>query len=361
MIFGMPVEQLLALSRAAKKQSGKSVISQIIDIIRLRASKGRITAEYYYNYRLFDPEFTWIQKTKYVGPWAKSRIYRMQDSETAKIFSDKALSYRFFHEKGWPHPKVLAITNAANPVAGAITLNDERELEAWLGNKENYPFFCKPAVSYLGYGAKLIDRPENGNLVLGNGETISIADFVSQHSAPNGPVMLFQELIRPHPALRKVIGNRVATARIVVLNKSQEPRILAAGLRIPSGKSMTDNFQSGKSGNMIAFVDLESGRLRKVLSGLGVNWHEVSVHPDTAEPIVDFHIPDWKVAIDLVLTASRAIPGLKMHGWDVAFSDRGPLLVETNPRGDLNIAQLAPGRGLLADADFLALYPNDKF
>ncbi len=361
MILGLSTGQFLEYARSAKQQSGTSIISQMIDVARLRMSDGGVTADYYYNYRLFEPKFTWHEKKSYVGPWAKTRIYRIQDQETARIFSDKFLSYRHFHEKGWPYPNVLAATHVENGFADIEPLNSEGALRNWLNDESHYPFFCKPSVSYLGYGSMLIVRAENGQLILGNGSTVSIDSFVSKHGSNNSPTMLFQELIRPHPALEQVIGNRVATARIVVLNGTSQPKILAAGLRIPSGNSMTDNFQSGKSGNMIAFIDLETGRIRKVLNGLGIKWSEASTHPDTGQPLKDLQIPNWSDAVELVLKASRDIAGLKLHGWDVAFSDKGPLLVETNPRGDLNIAQLSPGQGLLANQDFLELYPNRKF
>ncbi|HEX4174147.1 MAG TPA: hypothetical protein VHY82_16915, partial [Acetobacteraceae bacterium] len=39
--------------------------------------------------------------------------------------------------------------------------------------------------------------------------------------------------------------------------------------------------------------------------------------------------------------------------WDIALTDRGPVLLEVNWGGDLNLAQLAYGRGVL-DSEFAA-------
>jgi len=39
-----------------------------------------------------------------------------------------------------------------------------------------------------------------------------------------------------------------------------------------------------------------------------------------------------------------------VQGWDVALSDRGPLLMEVNFRADFDLLQFAEGAGVLDDA-----------
>ena len=53
--------------------------------------------------------------------------------------------------------------------------------------------------------------------------------------------------------------------------------------------------------------------------------------------------------------AARSADGLgvRTQSWDVSLPDRGPVLLEVNWDGDLNLAQLAYGRGVL-DATYAA-------
>ena len=72
-------------------------------------------------------------------------------------------------------------------------------------------------------------------------------------------------------------------------------------------------------------------------------------HPDTGGRLQDLTIPDWPALIALALQAAAAFPGLRMQAWDIAPTDRGPVLVEVNIGGDFNLPQLAHRTGLMDD------------
>jgi glutathione synthase/RimK-type ligase-like ATP-grasp enzyme len=58
-------------------------------------------------------------------------------------------------------------------------------------------------------------------------------------------------------------------------------------------------------------------------------------------------LPEWTALTALCLKAARAFPGLRMQAWDIALTERGPVLVEVNVGGDFNLPQLAHGSGLM--------------
>lgn len=68
-------------------------------------------------------------------------------------------------------------------------------------------------------------------------------------------------------------------------------------------------------------------------------------HPDTGRPIVGTPIPDWADLPALVTEAARLLPGTQ--SWDIALTDAGPVPLEVNFSGDLNLAELAAGAGVL--------------
>jgi hypothetical protein len=70
-------------------------------------------------------------------------------------------------------------------------------------------------------------------------------------------------------------------------------------------------------------------------------------HPDTGQPLAGTPIPDWADLPALVTEAARLLPGIRTQSWDIALTDAGPVPLEMNFGGDLNLAQLAAGTGVL--------------
>lgn len=356
-IWHSRLSDILAKARRARAQTGRPVLTQIVEMLYLRASDRRILADEYFDFRLYEPTLGWAARREYLGRLTKNRVYRIQSADDSAIASDKLRAYGRFHECGLAFPAILAIAHPDLEFPGAVSLRDGAALEAWLRNDTAYPFFAKPAISYRGYGARLVTGRERDRLRFGSGETMPIARFAELHGFAGRGAALFQERIRPHPDLAAIIGDRTATARIMVLNDGPEPEVFRASLRIPVGNNMTDNFHEGKTGNLIARLDRMSGRLAEVLAAVGLDRRSVEQHPDTGKDFAGMVVPDWDAALALVRAGSKALPGIMVHSWDVAFSDRGPLLVETNPRGDY--PQQANNRGL-AEPRFLKLFPNQR-
>lgn len=357
MTLGLTLGQIVKSARRAKAQTGRSITGQIADMVRLRAYGHGVRADLYYDLRLFEPHLSWQQKSEYVGSWIKPRLYRVQGRDASELFKDKLKAAVFFQKHSIPSPPVLAATHNSIDVPGVVPLRSPEALKAWLTEQAPYPVFSKPSVSYRGYGNVLIrsfDRA-SGTLVFGNGHSTPIDDFAALHGAPGKPTLIFQDVLRPHPDIQALIGDRLATARFMVLNDRPDPEIYRIGLRIPAGSSMVDNFRGGASGNMLARLDPETGTLKDALAAIGLDWRPVTHHPDTGRPFANFTIPDWDTAIALVLRASRAAPGLKIHSWDVAFTDKGPILIEDNPAGDFVLVQISSDRGL-ATPRFMELY-----
>jgi hypothetical protein len=84
-----------------------------------------------------------------------------------------------------------------------------------------------------------------------------------------------------------------------------------------------------------------------VIQGTGADQAELERHPDTEQPLIGAILPEWAPLTALCLKAARALPGLRMQAWDVALTERGPVLVEVNIGGDFNLPQLAHGSGLM--------------
>ena len=49
--------------------------------------------------------------------------------------------------------------------------------------------------------------------------------------------------------------------------------------------------------------------------------------------IVGFKIPEWEKALELAKALSRVVPEWYFAGWDLAYTDKGWVMVEANSRG----------------------------
>ena len=121
--------------------------------------------------------------------------------------------------------------------------------------------------------------------------------------------------------------------------------------KIPVGRNITDNYQHGVAGNLIAAVDPESGIAAQPVLGIGLDCHVVERHPDTNAMLGGFALPQWDVLKEVVLRGTRAFPGLRWQHWDIAFARDGPTALEVNlyAGGGTDIAQVSHGKGLLDD------------
>ena len=100
--------------------------------------------------------------------------------------------------------------------------------------------------------------------------------------------------------------------------------------------SVIDNFADGTTGNLVADVDLDSGRVTRVVSKtpgrIGVE--AVTHHPDTGQSLF-ITLPGWHEAIRVVTEAARLFEGLGSLGWDVALTPDGPRIIEANQEWEI--------------------------
>jgi hypothetical protein len=109
---------------------------------------------------------------------------------------------------------------------------------------------------------------------------------------------------------------------------------------------MLDNFSHGDYGNCLGAINTENGKIIRAISRMGPGG-QIDQHPTTSKPMIGFKLPDWNRAVDLVLSASKHFPGLRLQNWDVALCPEGPVLVELNTESELAVPQAISGRGLM--------------
>ncbi len=345
------VKQILEKASLVQEQSGKSVASQVVEMIALRRGKSKVNPEEYYNYRLYDDNFSLQDKQQFGGWQFKEKTMSFKDGRWDWPMRDKILSQIYLEGVGLLCPKILAFCGNENRHLGLIpAYKPDQTLVEFLRDEIEYPFFCKPVAASLGRdGTAVLGFDESNNsLILANETRLSVNDFL-QRLKEEDRGTVFQHSVAPHPETVEIFGNRLSSLRLVSLMHKEKTRVFKAVLKIPSGKNMTDNFDHGQSGNIIAKINTETGEIEKVISGVGIHQCEVDKHPDTGKSLLGFVIPEWEKTRDICLLATKSYPGLFMQHWDIAIGENGPSILEMNFPGDIDLLQHAYGEGIIND------------
>lgn len=346
----------LRYARAGAADGGLPLAAQLAEMVQLRFGPFRLRPQEYYEQRLYRPGMNPASKRAFVGSWAKGTIYNVGNHRWDAVADDKLLTYQFLDGLGLLYPKVVAIGHPHRTYPGVPTLGSPEALGAWLRESCPYPLFAKPSDLALGMGCALLEGYDRASdsLRMSDGSTIRVTDYVGKMWTRSAGPLIFQELIVPHADLVRVIGPRAATLRIMVLLLPEGPRVHRIAFRIPVGLNMTDNYRSGKSGNMLGHVDAATGEVLRVHSGVGAAHRTIENHPDTGAAFAGWRLPFWAETLDAVRFAAAGLAGVPVQGWDVAITPEGPSFVEVNHRGDFDLLQQAEGRGV-ADETFLSL------
>jgi hypothetical protein len=321
------------------------------EMMVLGQGPGRMTPHEYFYYHLFDRALPRNELWRFIGRYALAGFHAAAvDLTEAASVHDKAVFYARMAEAGLPIPRTLAVHGREAGAMAAETLRNRAALADFLQDAARYPLFIKPAIGMYSVGAVSLDALHDGRVRLGTGETAlvsDVADFIEQlgEQMGNGG-FLIQERLLPPSCLGAAFGATLPTVRLLILLSSDRADIESAVLRIPSPRNCADNYW--RPGNMLGALD-QNGIVRRVVTGVGAAARELTSHPDTGTQLIGLGVPDWAQVTALALRAAPLFPGIRTQSWDIALTGRGPMVLELNPGGDLNLHQLAYRRGALTD------------
>lgn len=154
--------------------------------------------------------------------------------------------------------------------------------------------------------------------------------------------IFLEDLVIQHPDMNVLCPASVNTMRVMTFNDHGKSRILWMGLRVGNGINAVDNFHAQ---GMVCSVDMQTGKL--VGNAIDKDNVEFSHHPTTGVQFDGFQIPCFEEAKDLVLRAALESDHILVVGWDVAISDKGPVIIEGNRRPGFDVVQVLDNRGRL--------------
>ena len=342
---GVPNSDIHANLRAALA-AGRRVTALVREAAALRYGEAKLAPQEYFYHRLWNPEMPMAEKRRFVGKVRQRDMHNACNSQAwYATAADKILWHTLMAGTALPVPEPLAVTQAGRQLRTTPTIADAKQLADFLRQPKLYPLFAKSAAGKYSLDVVSIEAYDHDTdaVILLGGERRTVQDVA--RSMLGGAGFIIQRRLAPAPELAAVFGPRLWSVRLLVLVTRAAPLIHRAVAKIATGDNPADNFW--RAGNMIGAIDVASGRITRAVRGTGMDQRVNEPHPDTMYPVVGTIIPDWEGLTERVREAAALFPGIRTQSWDVALSDRGPVLLEVNYGGDLNLGQLAHGKGAL--------------
>ncbi|WP_126445845.1 sugar-transfer associated ATP-grasp domain-containing protein [Sulfuricystis multivorans] len=344
----------------AEKQTGKSLLSQAREIRALKHAGGQCGITDYYWFRLYDENYLSGEgQADFLG-WRLQDPFNFALNPRHAVLPawDKLVFHQLAQAAGLPLAPIIAYFHPAKKLVlpGCRKLSTLESAAEFLREEAEYPIYAKPAYSQQGEGALALlgYRREDDTLQLAGDRTIPLPTFVRRlhetvdrryHRPECG--FLFQQILRNAPEIEKLTGwPAISGIRLICLNGPEGVFPVAAAWKIAVPPNTVDNFHMGAYGNLVAGVDITTGKVERVVDGFWPKARLNEQHPLTGQSFAGFCLPGWQAMLDVCEEAGKVFPLMKVHHWDFALTDRGPVILELNDMGGTQIVQLH-GRGLL--------------
>jgi hypothetical protein len=349
-------------SALARQQTGKSIPAQLREIRALRGMGGQCGMSDYYCYKLYDDSYQLGRGARDFLGWRLESSLGMALNPRHAVLPawDKLAFTALAGAAGLPIVPLRAYYHRAEVVPAALGehLKTPEAVGAFLREPANFPLFAKPAFSQQGKGAEYLsgyDRASDALRILG-GATMPVDAFLQRLTVSIDPRyhrpecgFVFQSPLAPAAEIHALTNwAAICGVRVICLNGPEGAKPIAALWKIAVPPNHVDNFSKGKYGNLLASVNLVDGSVTRTLTAF---WPHTAIHlthPLTGAQLEGFKVPGWDKVLQACRQGGATFPLMRIHHWDFALTDQGPLILELNDLG-MTIGPQIHGRGLLTE------------
>ncbi|NEO89121.1 MAG: hypothetical protein F6K56_02145 [Moorea sp. SIO3G5] len=337
----------------AANVSQRPILEIALEALRLRFSYPYLDLSEYLDFKLYLNDLTFSEKAAFCGHRMQSTLIEIVVDEYSKFMAiDKVTMYFLFRASGFPTPEIHAIYRSRRPSV-LLNIATPQDLEDYLRKPGSLPIYFKRSSGSYGHGNTLADHLNGDMLHLGTGSSEPLRDFCCSLDDGGTLGWILQEPLTAHSEIAEISGTeKISSIRIHTILLDSGPQIMKAIFKVNVGNLDCDNFDHGKTGNLLGAVDIKTGKIFRIISGTGLDQIENPLHPKTGRNLIGFELPYWNKVVELVLEAHLAFPGYLCPGWDVAICETGPTILELNYFGDLKLSQHAYRRGFI-DPEFM--------
>lgn len=321
----------LRLGPGVRQVSGRSLTRQLLDLVALAHREGIDPVTYYFQ-ELYRPEMRALAPfflTRYeTKNGLISALNNMRPQRYARSeMTDKLLFADCCERFDIPTPPILLTVEQ-----GRIVWRDigRAALDRDLFAKPRRGKGARDVCFYRRIGPERYLTPDGSALSLDE----LLARLVEQSQTTP---MLLQPRLRNHASLADLALDSLIVFRVFTcLDPYDTPVATHAMLRILA--KLEPAWRTNEE--FAAPIDLETGTLG-LLTGdkLESALFRYKVHPITGAPILGRKFAGWPAVRDLAVAAHKHFSNRIIIGWDVALTDRGPVILEGNNVPDVAFPQ----------------------
>jgi hypothetical protein len=296
----------------------------------------------YYAYGIWQPDRK-VNIDNYLYSKEASRIFKLLNRPSQpNPIDDKLAFYEICKAHALPTPEILA---AFTPTSQLLKFE--------LGLPPKRDLFVKPRMGVGGDGAEhfrwdgVLFKSERCDHLRAE----DLAGYLVIRTRTENRTLIVQPALSNHPELRIAATASLATARVVT-------GLSANGDVIPIFGHI--HFLPETAAQSVALIDLASGRFappQRKFDSTKWSAHQIDMSSVDGGGI----LPDWDSALRYIEVAHQACSNFVFIGWDVAFTEQGPVLLEGNLNWDASDYQRLRGQplGNTKFADILATRLRD--
>ena len=357
----------------AQQQTGKSLITQALEIKALKTMGGQCGISDYYWYKLYDESHQKGRGAPDFLGWCLQEQFSLALNPRYAVLPawDKLVFAQIAAASGLPVAPIRACFHPADQISHVLGehLKTKEAVAKFLRDPSIYPMFGKPAFSQQGIGGMYLVNydPATDSMSQLKGGSISVTDFVKRIDQTVDPRyhkpecgFLFQETFTLAPEMTALTHwSALCGVRMMCLNGPEGVTPLRTFWKIAVPPNQVDNFSMGKYGNLLADVDPVTGEVSDMLAAF---WPKTSIlqkMPLSGKSIEGYRLPHWDKVLAACKLGGAVFPLMKIQHWDFVFTDKGPIILELNDIASTQAAQIH-GHGLLTEVsrEFLKRHAN---
>lgn len=161
-----------------------------------------------------------------------------------------------------------------------------------------------------------------------DGQIIRLRDVLGKDA------LIFESLVCQNKQFSDFNESSVNTVRFMTtLWPDGTANIIATFIKIGRAGKCVDN--AGGGGNVDVCVDTDTGEIKYAIQYDGWrNIKDIEKHPDSGNQLNGVIIENWEAIKSEVIRFQQSFPYCKAAGWDIAITEKGPVVIEVNDMWD---------------------------
>ncbi len=246
------------------------------------------------------------------------------------LTEDKSLTNGFFKAYNVRQPELLFKYANNRFFDGENNLMNDAQVDLLINKNKAEKIFVKPTFGLGGRGIMVFNKIE-GHFINKESEILN-AEYVIKNLKNEHYIV--QEGLIQHEEVNKIYPRSINTFRIMTKVDNGKGEILYSMLRMGQKGNQIDN---ASQQGLACMIDKETGLFSQ--HGFTGLREKIDSHPDSGFVFNGYQFPYWEDVKAFIIGVAEKFYEIKYLGWDVAFTQDGPAIIEINAGAGLEYLQ----------------------